>query len=284
MSKVLKITASLLLVFALIVLVSSIFVVAETEQVVITRLGKPVRTITTPGLAIKIPFLEGATVYSTQLLDYDAEADEVITKDKKPLLTDTFAKWRITDPVKFLQTVRTETGAQPRLDDIIYSVAREELGRYTFSEIIRSKDLMEKVTKKVNAQAKEYGVEVMDVRIKRADLPEQNQKSVYANMASEREQMATKYLSEGDMEAVKVRSATDRRVKEILADAYRQSQEIIGAGEAEAARIYAEAYAKDPEFYGFIKALETYRTTFKGETTMIIPMQSELAKYLMGTK
>lgn len=271
-------------IVGLIVFFSTVFVVHETEQIVITRMGKPVRTITNPGLAFKMPFMESATIYSTQLLDYDAEADEVITKDKKPLLADTFAKWRIMDPIKFLQTVRTQSGAQPRLDDIIYSVAREELGSYTFSEIIRSKDLMLRVTEKVNEQAKEYGVEVVDVRIKRADLPEQNQKSVYANMASEREQMAAKYLSEGDKEALKIRSASDRQVKEIIANAYRESQTIVGEGEAEAARIYAEAYKKDPEFYGFLKALETYRTTFKGETTMMVPANSELARYLLGTR
>jgi modulator of FtsH protease HflC len=271
-----------ILVILLVLLANAAFVVYETQQVVVTEFGKPVRVITSPGLNFKMPFIHKATVLPKQILDYDSAPYNIYTSDKKTMKVDNYAKWRIIDPLTFLQSLRTESAAQARLDDMIYSVLREELGKYTFTNIIRKErtNIMQTVTANVNRTMNEYGVEVLDVRIKRADLPQENEQAVFNRMVSERERMASRYLSEGDEESLKITSEADKRVAVLLARAYREAEEIRAEGDQEAAQIYNIAYDRDPGFYRFWVALNTIKETIGGSTTLFIPHDSDLAKYI----
>ncbi len=272
----------LVLVLLLILSANVAFVVNETEQVVITEFGKPVRVITEPGLSFKMPFIHKINVLSKQILDYDSAPYNIYTSDKKTMKVDNYAKWRIIDPLIFLETLRTESAAQARLDDMIYSVLREELGKYTFTNIIKHErtNIMETVTATVNKTMNEFGVEVVDARIKRADLPQENEQAVFNRMISERERMASRYVSEGEEESLKITSEADTRVAVLLARAYREAEEIRAEGDQEAAQIYNLAYDRDFEFYRFWVALNTIKETIGDSTTLFIPHDSDLAKYM----
>lgn len=271
----------IIVVFGLIVTLSSVFRVWETEQVVVTKFGKPVRTVTEPGLHFKIPFIEKLRVFEKRLLDYDAASTEILTQDKKALIVDNYAKWRIIDPLKLLQAVQNEFGAQSRLDDIIYSELRVELGRHEFHTIISEKrgEIMEVVTKKSDEKAREYGVEVVDVRIKRADLPQENENAIYARMDAERKRIANQYRSEGDEEALKIRAETDKQAVIILATAEKTAQETRGEGDAEATRIYARAFNRNQKFYGLVRTLEAYEKAIDPTTTIILSPDADFFKY-----
>jgi len=276
------IIAIVLVIVIVIVLAGSVFTVDEKEQAIITRLGKYVRTVSEPGLGFKVPFLEKVHKFEDRVLEYDAAAAPIITSDKKHLLIDNYARWRIVEPLKLYQTVRDESGAQARLDDIVFSEIREELARHTLTEIVsvNREAIMEKVHKQCDTKAREYGVEVMDVRIKRADLPGEVAHSVYARMKAERQRIAKKYRSEGEEEAVKIRATTDKEKTILLAESYRQAEKLKGDGDAEAIKIYAEAFEKDPEFYAFVRTLEAYKKSLGRDTTIILPSDSELFQYL----
>jgi len=274
--------AIVLVIVIVIVLAGSVFTVDETEQVIVTRLGKYVRTVSEPGLGFKAPFLEKVHKFEDRVLEYDAAAAPIITSDKKHLVIDNYARWRIVEPLKLYQTVRDESGAQARLDDIVFSEIREELARHTLTEIVsvNREAIMEKVHKQCDNKAREYGVEVMDVRIKRADLPAEVAHSVYARMKAERQRIAKKYRSEGEEEAVKIRAQTDKEKTILLAESYRQAEKLKGEGDAEAIKIYAEAFEKDPEFYAFVRTLKAYEKSLKRDTTIVLPSDSELFQYL----
>ena len=240
------------------------------------------RTNSEPGLNFKVPFLQNIHKFEDRVLEYDAAAAKIITCDKKHLVIDNYARWKIIDPLKLYQTVRNEFGAQARLDDIVFSEIREELARHTLTEIvsINRAALMEKVGRQCDVKAREYGVEVMDVRIKRADLPAEVAHSVYARMKAERQKMAKKYRSEGEEEAVKIRATTDKERTILLAESYRLAEKLKGEGDAEAITVYAEAFEKDPEFYAFVRTLETYKKSLRRDTTVVLPSDSEFFKYL----
>lgn len=271
-------------IIVLIILILSVtYVVDEKNQVVILQMGKPVRTVQEPGLYLKVPWpIQSTTTFDKRLLDYDAAPEDITTRDKKKLVLDNYAKWRIVDPLKFLQTVRTENGAQSRLDDIIYSELRAELGQHDLEDIVSvNRDtIMVIVTEKSNIKMLEYGIEVLDVRIKRADLPPENEKSVYDRMREERYRIAKQYRSEGEEEALKIRAETDKDKAIIMADAYRESQIIKGEGEARAIEIYANAYTKDERFYDFYRTMIAYEKTLKSRTTMVLPLETDFFKYL----
>jgi len=278
-----KLIPLLIILFILFILfTNAAFVVNETQQVVVTEFGKPVRVVTDPGLNFKMPFIHKATILSKQILDYDSAPYNIYTSDKKTMKVDNYAKWRIVDPLTFIQSLRTESAAQARLDDMIYSILREELGKYTFTEIIRQErtNIMQTVTANVNRSMNEFGVELIDVRIKRADLPQENEQAVFNRMISERERMASRYLSEGDEESLKITSEADKRVAVVLARAYREAEEIKAEGDQEAAQIYNMAYDRDPEFYSFWVALNTLKETIGESTTLFIPHDSDLARYI----
>jgi len=276
------IIAIVLLIVIVIALGGSLFTVDETEQAIVTQLGKYIRTVTEPGLNFKIPFLQNVHRFEDRILEYDAAAAPIITSDKKHLVIDNYARWRIVDPLKLYQTVRDESGAQSRLDDIVFSEIREELARHTLTEVVsvNREAIMEAVHKQCDKKASEYGIEVIDVRIKRADLPNEVTRSVYARMRAERQRIGKKYRSEGEEEAVKVRASTDKEKTILLAESYRQAEKLKGEGDAEAIKVYAEAFEKDPEFFAFVKTLEAYKNSLRQDTTIVLPSDSEFFQYL----
>tara|TARA_Y100001970_G_scaffold285773_1_gene406393 strand:- start:2868 stop:3713 length:846 start_codon:yes stop_codon:yes gene_type:complete len=270
-------------VLALLFVLSSIITVDETEQIVILQFGKPVNTIKEPGLNFKLPApLQVANSFEKRLLEYDVPPEEILSRDKKSLIIDNYVRWRIIDPLLFLQTVKAVPTAKTRLDDIVYSELRQELGTHDMVEIITENRelIMDKVTKASNEETRDFGIEVVDVRIRRVDLPRENEASIYARMEAERKRQANKFRSEGEEEAQKIRAATDRDKTVILADAYKQAQEIRGEGEARALDIYAASFSKDPDFYEFLRTLETYEKVIDKKTTLVLPGDSKLFKEL----
>jgi membrane protease subunit HflC len=231
---------------------------------------------------VKVPFAQEVIYFDKRLLDYDSAAQDVITQDKKTLLLDNYAKWRIVDPLKVYQSFQSQRGALQRLNDIIYSELRVELGRHDLIEIVASHrgELMKIVTQRSNEKASAYGIEIYDVRIKRADLPEQNERAVFARMQAERERQAKQYRAEGAEEAQKIRSEAEKDREIILAQAYKESEELRGAGDAKAFRIYAEAYRQDPHFFEFTRSMEAYKKTFKDKSTLVIGPDSEFFRYM----
>jgi modulator of FtsH protease HflC len=282
MPRTLAIWGLLGVVIVLILASRTFYAVSETEQAVVTQLGRPVRLVTTPGLHAKVPFIQQLTLFEKRLLDYDSAPALVITQDKKNLIVDNYAKWDISDPLKFLQTVQNEAGAQARLDDIIYSKVREQLGLHDLADVIGTQrtPIMRAVTIGSNDAATAYGIRVVDVRIKRADLPSENAQAVYGRMRTEREREAKRYRSEGQEEALKIRAETDKQQTIMLAEAYEKEQVIQGEGDANAIRIYTQAYEKDTEFFTLVRTLEAYRKSLKGKTTLMLPPQMEFLKYL----
>ena len=273
-------------VLILIGLKVGLFMVDEAQQVIVTQLGKFKREIKDPGLYFKVPFIQTVHRFEDRILEYDAAAAKILTKDKKHLLLDNYARWRIVDPLKFYQTVRNEVGAQARLDDIVFSEIREELARHDFSEIItiRREEIMDKVGEQCAVKAKEFGIEVIDVRIKRADLSKEVEHSVYSRMRAERERIAKKYRSEGEEQAVMIRAETDKQKAIILAGAYEKAEKLKGEGDGQAIKIYAEAFERDPEFYSFMRTLEAYRKSLAKDTTVILSSDSEFLQYLSRTR
>jgi membrane protease subunit HflC len=273
------------LILIVILFVSSTFKVSELQKAVVLRFGKPVGgEISTSGLKFKVPFIDNVVYFDKRLLDYDAEPKDLITKDKKNIVIDNYARWRIVDPLLFLQTVQDERGAQARLDDIIYSEIRERLGQYTFLDIIAFKrdEIMDIVTRESGEKTKRLGIEVVDVRIKRAELPKQNEENVYRRMEAERHQQAKKYRAEGQEKALEITSQAERERTILLAEAYEKSQSIKGEGDAKALKIYADAYNLDPEFYKFTRTLKAYDNILSGsgKTKIIMSTESEIWKIL----
>jgi modulator of FtsH protease HflC len=261
---------------------SPLFVVDIIQNAIVVQLGKPVRNITEAGLYVKVPFIQEVTYFDKRLLDYDSQAQDVITQDKKTLLLDNYAKWRIVDPLKVYQNFQTQRGALQRLNDIIYSELRVELGRHDLLEIVADHraDLMKIVTQRAHEKASPYGIEIQDVRIKRADLPEQNEKAVFSRMQAERERQAKQYRAEGAEEAQKIRSEAEKDREIILAQAYKESEELRGAGDAKAFKVYADAYRQDPQFFEFTRSMEAYKKTFKDKSTLVVSPDSEFFRYL----
>jgi modulator of FtsH protease HflC len=258
------------------------YTVPQWQQAIVVQLGEPVRTVQAPGLYFKLPLIQNVLYFDKRLLAYDASPREVLTKDKQQLLVDNFSRWRIRDPLQFYRTVRNEAGGQSRLDDVIYSIVRENLGRHTLREIMNEKrtEVMAEVTKESDTKARSYGIEVTDVRIKRADLPEKNELNVFNRMRTERERLAKKFRAEGDEEARKIRSESDKEVQILMAEARKQSEILRGQGDAQAVKIFADAYGRDPEFYQLVRTLEAYRISITEGTTLILSPNSEFFRYL----
>lgn len=264
---------------------TTVFIVDETEQVVILAFGKPVRTITEPGINMKVPFpLQEKIKFDDRLLEYDSPPEEILSKDKKTLIVDNYVRWRIVDALQFLKTVQAIPTALSRMDDIVYSELRRELGTHDMVEIITEnrEKLMEIVTFNSNNATLDYGIEVLDVRIRRVDLPAENEESIYARMEAERNRQANKFRSEGEEEAQKIRASTDRDKTIILADAYKEAEGIRGEGDAKAVEIYANAYSADTKFYEFVRTLDTYKKIIDDKTTLVLPADSRLFKLLLG--
>jgi len=271
------------IVIALVVILMTAYQVDEIDQAIVLQLGKPVRVVIEPGLHFKLPWpIQSVIFLDKRLLDYDSNPTEILTRDKKNLVLDNYAKWRIIDPLKFYVSVRDENGAQARLDDIIYSELRVELGKHDLDEVVTKnrEDLMANVTTTTNEAAKAYGIEVVDVRIKRADLPAENERSVYERMRAERKRIANQYRSEGEEEALKIRAAADSMKVTIMANAYKEAQTIRGQAEGKAIDIYAKAVGKDPDFYDFLRSMEAYRKIIDTSTVLVLPPETEWLKWL----
>ena len=225
-------------------------------------------------------------VFDDRLLSNDADPEPIYTQDKKNLILDNFSRWRITDPLKFLQSMQSIGRAKSRLDDIIYSALREEMGKRTLTEMVAGKrgEILEIVTRRSHKDALAYGIEILDVRIKRVDLPPENEKFVFDRMRAERARQAKEYRAEGEEMALTIRAETDLDVTRITSEAFRKAQEIRGEGDAEALRIYADAFQKDPRFYEFQRTLEAYEKTLGSGTVVVLPLSTEFFKYMGGIK
>lgn len=279
------------LIVILFVATLMVYKVDVTEYAVVTQFGNPVNVSENPGLKVKLP----DPVQSVQKLDkrvqvYQTNSIELLTLDKKSVSLDYYGAWKITDPVLYLKTVKDQIGAEARLTDVFSSSLGVQLGKYNLDQLVNTNaeelQLDTVITDAVTyakEKAAEYGIEVVDAQIRVLNFPEANKQSVYDRMSAEREQMAQKYRAEGSEEAAKIRADAEKEQKLILAEAYQQEQQIKGEGDAEAIRIYGEAYQKDPEFYEFIRTLETYEKTIDGNTTLILPSTAEILKYLSGS-
>lgn len=267
------------------VFAQSTYIVSEQEQVILLELGRPVGIDQSPGLFLKKPFIQNVERFDKRILVSDAHPQEYLTGDKNRLVVDHVSRWRITDPLQFFQTVRNETGALARLDDIIISELRAELGRVNFTQIISDQrdPIMEAVSRRVAesaAQQTSGGIEVIDVRIKRADLPQEVQASVFARIIAERSRIAAQFRSEGAEQAFRIRADADKERTVIEARAYESAQRARGEGDARSTELYAAAYNRDPEFYAFTRNLEAYERYLKQKATLVLSGDGELFRYL----
>lgn len=285
-----KVVFGFVIVIALIAFINSnLYVVQPQEYVIVRQFGEIVKVIDEPGLKTKVPFVQTITKLPKYTLIYDVPPAEINTLDKKRIMVDYYSLWTITDPKLMIESLRTLSAAENRLGDIVYSSIRTELGKMDYGQIINDKkdsrggiDIL--VKDQVNDTLKRNlsGIELLEIKMKRADLPASNEESVYLRMISERESTAQQYLSQGDAEALKIVAETDREVSEMLARAEADAKTIQAEGEKEAARIYNLAYGKDEEFFNMYRSLESYKTTINGETVMILPLDSPYLRFLVG--
>ncbi|NWF56304.1 MAG: protease modulator HflC [Syntrophaceae bacterium] len=281
MTDKMKILIAVVLVMALIVFAGAAFTIDEKEQAIITQFGKYIRTIKEPGLHFKVPVIQTLHLFDKRILVHDPSAVEYLTLDKKRVMVDPVSRWKIEDPLEFFMSVRTEAGAMARLEDILIARLREEIAKRTFIAFIREEreKIVEEVTKEGNELAKRFGIKIVDVRIKRADLPKEVQASVYARMQAERHRIAMRYRSEGEQRSREIKAETDKEKEIILAKAYQQQMKLIGEGDARATEIFASAYELDREFYSFFRRLQSYEKVVEGKTTLLLEGDSELLKY-----
>lgn len=276
-----------LLLGAALILSQSAFIVYETQQAMVLQFGKPVQQYTTPGLKFKVPFIQQTRLFEKRTLDLDPPPEEVILADKKRIVVDTFARYRITDMLAFAKTLQTEQQATSRLDNVISSTLRSTLGNTMLTDVLSEKRavIMGRIREQVNADVHRFGIEIVDVRIGRADLPEQTSQSIFARMRTEREREAAEFRAQGQEEAQEIRSKAERERTVILAEAEKQAQLLKGAGDETAIRIYADAYSKDPEFYAFYRSMDAYKNSLSGDgTTLILTPDSEFLRYFKNRK
>lgn len=305
----LLIGAALLLIL---ILADAIYIVSETNQVIITQFGEPIGgAITSAGMHVKVPFIQKTNYFEKRWLEWDGDANQIPTKEKKYIWVDTYARWRISVPLVFFQRVRDERGAQSRLDDIIDGETRNAIAQFDLIEIVRSSNRemeltdeaimletseaiakievgREKIAQIILENASkitpQFGVELKDVRVKRINYVDEVQQKVFDRMIAERKRIASKYRSEGDGKSAEIRGQKEKELKRIQSEAYRTAQEIKGKADAEATRIYAQAYNLDSEFYQFMKTLETYRTSIDSETWLVLSTDSEFLKFLKSSE
>ncbi|MDO9711226.1 protease modulator HflC [Paracraurococcus lichenis] len=267
----------------LVVAASSLFAVHQTQQVLITQFGQPIRVVQTPGLNWKLPFIQTVIGFDRRLLDYDAPGQEVILGDQRRLVVDTFTRYRITDPLRFYQTVgATEGGIRLRLGPIVSSTLRNTLGSEPLLAVLSADRarIMGEIRAKVNAEARSFGIDVSDVRIRRADLPEENTQAILSRMQSERERVAREQRAEGAEQAQRIRAAAERDRTVLIAEAQSKAETLRGEGEQVAIRIFAEAFSKDPEFFQFWRTMQAWREAFSdGESRMLLSPDSDFFKY-----
>lgn len=300
-----------IVLLAFVLLSASAYQVGETEQVIITQFGEPKGSpVTEPGLHFKIPLIQTANFFEKRFLEWDGSPNQMPTKDKRFIWVDTYARWRITDPLKFFQRLRDERGAQSRLDDILDGETRNAVASYDLIELVRSSNrpadsvpieaeeeriVLEQIAKGRRAIAGgvlkaaqgrtvDLGIEILDIRLKRINYVDEVQKDVFARMIAERQRIAERFRSEGQGEAARIQGERQRDLQRIQSEAYRSAQELRGKADAEATAIYAEAYGRDAEFYAFVKSLETYERVVDAKTFFVVGTDSDLLKYLRAPK
>ena len=272
-----------LVVVALIIAFAAVFTVYQTRQAIVVRLGEPIRVVSNPGLHFKAPFIDSVIQIDNRILDLENPAQEVIASDQKRLVVDAFARYKITDPLRFYQTVSTVEGANSRLSTLLNSALRRVLGENTLTHVVRDhrNDLMVKVRDQLQQEAKDFGIAVVDVRIRRADLPEQNSQAVYQRMQTERQREAAEFRAQGSQRAQEIRARADRDVTVLLADAQAKADAIRGEGDGERNRIFADAFNRDPDFFGFYRAMQAYEAGFRGDTRMLLKPDSDFFRYFV---
>lgn len=299
------IIASIALVL-LIVLMMCVYTVSETEQVIITQFGSPKRTAETAGLHFKVPILEQVNTFDKRVLEWDGKPTQVPTLDKRYIWVDSFARWRITDPLMFFRTVSREDSAHSRLDDIINGAVRNKVSNHNLIETVRTSDrsmsimvgidgeatgevrrvetgrdeIVDAILTEAKEAAEEFGIEIIDIRFKRINYVDQVRQSVYERMITERQRIAAKYRSEGEGQKLEIEGRKEKEEKQIISEAYKKAQEIMGKADAEAIRTYAEAYSKDPEFYSFLETLTSYKENLATGSTLILSTDGDYLKYL----
>ena len=302
------ITISLAVLVMLVTVWSGLYTVSETEQVVITQFGRPIgQAVTAPGLHVKLPFVQDVNVFDKRWLEWDGDANQVPTRDKKYIWVDTYARWRIADPLRFFQRLRDERGAQSRLDDIIDGETRNVIASHNLIEVVRSsnrtfeqgeeaQDILEEEARQQVAHGRdritrmilqrsstvmpEFGVELVDVQIQRINYVDSVQTKVFERMISERKRIADRHRSEGQGKSAEIRGKKERELKRIDSEAYRKGQEIMGRADAEAAGIYSAAYGRDGELYRFVRTLTMYRDTVDKQTSLVLSTDDEVYRYL----
>ena len=297
----------IIFIIAAIILWNGLFIVNETQQVIVTRFGKPIgNAILEPGVNFKWPIVDKAHFFDKRFLEWDGDSDQATTSDKRFIKVDTYARWRISDPKLFLERLGNERAAQTRLDDIIDGATKRAVARHELVQLVRStnrevtpdpslpesektelvriemgrKEIMAEILKNAAADAKDLGIEVVDVRFKSIDYVDEVRANAYQRMIAERQRIAERYLSEGHGESARIRGEKERELKQIESEAYRKSQELIGQADGEATSIYAAAYNKDPDFYQFLKTMESYEDALDKDTWLILSTDSDFFKYL----
>ena len=312
MKNILKIGIGILVLLVVLVVGGTFFIVDETQQVVITQFGEPKGdAVTTPGLKFKLPFIQKANYFDNRFLEWDGDPNQVPTRDKRFIHVDAYARWRITDPLKYFQRLRTEQGAQSRLDAILDGETRNVIAKHDLIEVVRisnrefaiseviageaapeSRENIEKgrdqlakeVLEAAQTRTADLGIEILDFRFKRLNYVEQVRTEVYARMISERQRIAEQFRSEGGGESARINGEKERELKQITSEAYRLAQEIKGRADAEAADIYAGAYNRDPEFYRFLKTMEIFKETLDEGTVLVLSTESDFLRYLNQAK
>jgi len=260
----------------------SAYIVHQTEQALVLRFGEPKRVVKDPGLKWRWPVIDQVEIYDKRILDLDTAPTEAIARDQKRLVVDAFARYKIVDPLKFYQTLRYQEGVRSRLGPIIESSLRQVLGSATFEDIVRNKreELMKRIARQVNQEGEEFGLQVIDVRMKRADLPEQNSKAVYDRMRAERQREAAEFRATGAAEANRIKATADRQATVIKAEASREGEETRGEGDGERNRIYADAYTRDPDFFEFYRSMQAYEKGLNSkDTRLLLSPDSAFFKY-----
>ena len=300
-----------ILVGALILLAQATYTVNEVQQVIITQFGEPQGDpVTTPGLHFKMPFIQTANFFDKRFLEWDGDPNQIPTRDRRFIWVDTYARWRITDPLLFFQRLQNERGAQTRLDDILDGETRNAIARHDLIEVVRTSnreptesevgadeeatplekiqrgrlDIVTEILQTASARTKDLGIELLDLRLKRINYVEEVQQDVFARMIAERQRIAEQFRSEGQGESARIGGERERELAQIQSEAYRQAEELRGMADAEATEIYADAYNRDADFYSFTKSLETYEQTMDPSTLFILGTDSELLKYLQQSR
>ena len=311
MKTIISIIIGIVVVLGLLIIGGSFYIVYETQQVVITQFGDPKGDpITQPGLKMKVPFIQKANYFDKRFLEWDGDPNQIPTRDKRFIHVDTYARWRISDPLKYFQRLRTEVGAQSRLDDILDGETRNVVANHDLIEVVRSSNrefevseevageqperretivsgrakLAEEVLAAAQSRTEDLGIEILDFRFKRINYVEEVRKEVYSRMISERQRIAEQFRSEGAGESARINGQKERELKEITSEAYRQAQEIKGRADAEAADIYAAAYNRDSEFYRFLKTMDILKETLDEGTVMVLSTDGDFLRYLNKAK